>query len=35
LKSEEEHMDWLQTQLRLMDRLGMEAYLQTQVHTEE
>jgi bacterioferritin len=35
LKSEEEHMDWLQTQLRLMDCLGMEAYLQTQVHTEE
>jgi bacterioferritin len=35
LKSEEEHADWLQTQLRLIDRLGVEAYLQTQVHTEE
>ena len=32
LKSEESHTDWLETQLRLMDRLGVEAYLQTQVH---
>lgn len=35
LKSEEDHTDWLQTQLRLMDRLGVEAYLQTQVHKED
>ena len=35
LKSEESHTDWLETQLRLMDRLGDEAYLQTQVHNDE
>ena len=35
LKSEEEHADWLDTQLRLIERLGVEAYLQTQVHKEE
>ena len=34
LKSEEEHADWLQEQLRLIDRLGESAYLQTQVHKD-
>lgn len=31
LISEEEHVDWLNTQLRLIDTLGEAAYLQTQV----
>ena len=31
LDSEEEHVDWLETQLALMDRVGMENYLQRQM----
>ncbi len=27
LRSEEEHIDWLETQLGLIDRIGLEAYL--------
>lgn len=34
LKSEEEHTDWLETQLRLITTLGEQAYLQTQVHED-
>ena len=34
LKSEEEHTDWLETQLRLISNLGEQAYLQTQVHED-
>ncbi len=34
LKSEEEHTDWLETQLRLISTLGEQAYLQTQVHED-
>ncbi len=30
LKSEEEHIDWLETQLQLIDRIGLENYLQSQ-----
>ena len=30
LKSEEEHIDWLETQLQLIDRIGIENYLQSQ-----
>ena len=30
LKSEEEHVDWLETQLELIDKLGLENYLQSQ-----
>jgi len=31
LKSEEEHIDWLQTQLGLIDRIGIENYTQSQI----
>lgn len=34
LKSEEEHTDWLETQLRLIGNLGEQAYLQTQIHED-
>ncbi len=32
LTSEEEHLDWLETQLGLMDQLGEQAYLAEQLH---
>lgn len=31
LKSEEEHIDWIETQLALIERLGVENYLQTKI----
>jgi bacterioferritin len=31
LKSEEEHIDWLETQLSLIDRIGIENYCQSQM----
>ena len=31
LKSEEEHVDWLETQLALIDKVGLENYVQSQV----
>ena len=31
LKSEEEHVDWLETQLDLIERIGLENYQQSQV----
>jgi len=35
LESEEEHIDWLETQLGLIKRLGMENYCQSQVTGED
>ncbi|PZN28719.1 MAG: bacterioferritin [Proteobacteria bacterium] len=31
LKSEEEHIDWLETQLSLIERIGIENYCQSQI----
>lgn len=31
LKSEEEHVDWLETQLELIERIGLENYQQSQL----
>ncbi|MDJ0911619.1 MAG: bacterioferritin [Woeseiaceae bacterium] len=31
LASEEEHVDWLETQLSLIDKIGLENYQQTQI----
>ena len=32
LSSEEEHIDWLETQLSLIDKTGLENYTQSQMH---
>ena len=33
LESEEEHIDWIETQLALMDRLGDALYLQSKIES--
>jgi bacterioferritin len=35
LKSEEEHIDWLETQLELIDRIGLQNYCQSQMEEED
>lgn len=34
LESEEEHIDWLETQLALIDRIGIEMYSQSQLRSD-
>jgi bacterioferritin len=35
LESEEEHIDWLETQLSLIDRIGIENYCQSQLGSDD
>ncbi len=35
LDSEEDHIDWLETQLELVDKVGIANYQQSQMHSDE
>jgi bacterioferritin len=35
LKSEEEHIDWLETQLKLIEQIGIQNYSQSQMDVED
>jgi len=35
LKSEEEHIDWLETQLKLIEQVGIQNYAQSQMRVED
>ena len=35
LKGEESHADWLETQLSLIDQVGLQNYLSQQIHTDD
>ena len=34
LDSEEEHVDWIETQLALIEKVGLQNYIQSQMHEE-